>query len=335
MDKIMFAHDSGGRLSHKLINEVFFKYFKNPILDKTDDSANIKSPGKLLAYTTDSFVIKPRFFPGGDIGKLAVCGTLNDIGVQGATPKYLTAGFIIEEGFSISELEKIVISMALCAEQNGVQIVAGDTKIVEKNACDGLFINVSGIGFFETDNIPDIDRISNGDKVIITGTIGDHGMTILTQRKEIGIESNLKSDCAALSKILVELVKKFNPDIKFMRDPTRGGLAGILIEIAEKSDKGIMLYEEQIPVSAEVKAICEILGFDPLYVANEGKCAVIVDKRAEKDCLNFLKKFTECRNSSVIGEIIESPDKKVLMKSLYGGTRIVSMLSGEQLPRIC
>ncbi len=331
----MFAHDSGGRLSHKLINEVFFKYFKNPILDKTDDSANIKSPGKLLAYTTDSFVIKPRFFPGGDIGKLAVCGTLNDIGVQGATPKYLTAGFIIEEGFSISELEKIVISMALCAEQNGVQIVAGDTKIVEKNACDGLFINVSGIGFFETDNIPDIDRISNGDKVIITGTIGDHGMTILTQRKEIGIESNLKSDCAALSKILVELVKKFNPDIKFMRDPTRGGLAGILIEIAEKSDKGIMLYEEQIPVSAEVKAICEILGFDPLYVANEGKCAVIVDKRAEKDCLNFLKKFTECRNSSVIGEIIESPDKKVLMKSLYGGTRIVSMLSGEQLPRIC
>jgi len=334
-DRILLAHDSGGKLSYELLENVFHKYFRNEMLDKADDAAVISIPEKYAAYTTDSFVVKPLFFPGGDIGKLAVCGSLNDIAVQGARPLFMTSSFIIEEGFLIEDLLKIVKSMADCASENSVKIVAGDTKIVEKGACDGLFINTSCIGVFETENIPDISKISAGDKVIITGTMGDHGAALLIKRKELEFESSIISDCASLAPVLNKLMDKFGANIRFMRDPTRGGVAGILNEIAVKSSKTILLDEKNLPVSSEVNSICSILGLDPLYIANEGKAIVIVSDENEKECLEFFKAHTVTKNAVTIGEIIDDKNNKVVIKNLYGGKRLVSLLSGEQLPRIC
>ena len=333
-DIITLAHGSGGSLTHKLINNIFVKHFANDILLKGDDGASLSLPSGRVAFTTDSFVISPIFFKGGDIGKLSVCGTVNDLAASGAKPMYLSCGFIIEEGFPLDELERIASSMAVTANECNVKIVAGDTKVVQKGACDKVFINTSGIGI-----IPDGVDVSGsnakpGDQVIITGAIGEHGCSILLEREKLNIYSNIESDCAPLSGML-EKVFNVTKDIHVLRDPTRGGLATTLNEIASQSNVGIKLYENKIPVRDEVRGICELLGMDALYMANEGRMIVIAPEASVDNILEVLKKDKYGVNACVIGEVVEAPAKWVTMKTVTGGSRLVDMLVGDQLPRIC
>lgn len=333
-DIITLAHGSGGKLMHHLIREIFGEHFCNDILNQGDDAARIHCNGEKMAFTTDSFVISPIFFKGGDIGKLAVCGTVNDLAACGAKPLYLSCGFILEEGLPIAELDQVVTSMGETARECGVKIVTGDTKVVQKGAADKIFINTSGIGV-----IPDNVHISGanakpGDKVIITGTIGEHGCSILLEREKLNISSTIKSDCAPLNK-LVESIIDVTKDVHVMRDPTRGGVATTLNEIAVQSSVGIRLYEDRIPVRDEVKGVCELLGMDPLYMANEGKLLIITPEQSANAVLSVLKKDKYGQDACVIGEIIETPAKRVMMKTLTGGSRVVDMLVGDQLPRIC
>lgn len=334
MDRITLSHGSGGKQTNKLITDLFFKYFDNEILNEMNDSAHLSLDRSKIAFTTDSFVVKPRFFSGGDIGKLAVYGTVNDLAVSGAKPLYLTCAFIIEEGFSVEELERIVKSMAEAAKQADVLIVAGDTKVVEKGGVDGIFINTSGIGTIY-DGI-DI-RACNaklGDVVIVNGTLGDHGMTIMCQRNGIDIYGDLRSDCAPLNSLTEEIIKVC-PDVHVLRDATRGGVAAVLNEIAEESKINIELYENSIPVKEEVRGACEILGLEPLYIANEGKICVFVPEEYAGKVLEAMKNHCLGENSSIIGKVVEGPEKRVYVQTLIGGRRIVDMPSGEQLPRIC
>lgn len=333
-DKIMLAHGSGGRMTHRLINDIFKKHFNNDILGRGDDSAVLPQPSGRLAFTTDSFVVSPVFFKGGNIGKLAVCGTLNDLASNGATPLYLSAGFIIEEGFSLSELDVIAASMAQTASDASVRIVTGDTKVVQKGAADKIFINTSGIGV-----IPDDANISGsnakpGDKVIITGTIGDHGCSILLEREKLDIVSEIKSDCAALN-TLVRDILGVSQEIHVLRDPTRGGLGTTLNEIALQSNVGIMIHENHIPVRNEVQGVCELLGMDPLYMANEGKMIIILAESHAESVLKHIKNHPLGSQAQIIGEVTDKPEGRVVMKTLAGGSRIVDMPSGDQLPRIC
>ena len=333
-DIITLAHGSGGSLTHKLINDIFVKHLANDILLKGDDGARLSLPSGRVAFTTDSFVISPIFFKGGDIGKLSVCGTVNDLAASGAKPMYLSCGFIIEEGFPLDELERIAASMAATANECNVKIVAGDTKVVQKGACDKVFINTSGIGI-----IPDGVDVSGsnakpGDKVIITGAIGEHGCSILLEREKLNIYSNIESDCAPLSG-MVEKVFAVTRDIHVLRDPTRGGLATTLNEIASQSNVCIKLHENRIPVRDEVRGVCELLGMDPLYMANEGRMIVIAPEASVDAILEVLKKDKYGVNACVIGEVVEAPAKRVTMKTVAGGSRIVDMLVGDQLPRIC
>jgi hydrogenase expression/formation protein HypE len=333
-DIITLAHGSGGKLTHNLIKDIFLKHFSNDIILQGDDAARLEVPAGQVAFTTDSFVITPVFFKGGNIGKLAVCGTVNDLSSSGAKPLYLSCGVIIEEGLPISELESIVESMGRTAMECGVKIVTGDTKVVQKGAADKIFINTTGIGL-----IPQGLNISGaharpGDKVIISGLIGEHGCSILLAREELNIYSNIESDCAPLNS-LVEDALNITHDIHVLRDPTRGGLATTLNEIAEQSNVGIMLYENEIPVREEVRGICELLGMDPLYMANEGKMIIIVPETQAEPVLRALKKNKYGQDASIIGEVIDSPAGRVTIKTVTGGSRIVDMLVGEQLPRIC
>jgi hydrogenase expression/formation protein HypE len=331
---ITLAHGSGGKLTNELIKSVFLKHFSNDILLSGDDSARIDIPSGRAAFTTDSFVITPIVFKGGDIGKIAVCGTVNDITAAGARPLYLSCGFIIEEGLPINILEEIVASMGRTARECGVRIVAGDTKVVQKNAADKIFINTSGIGIIHDGVNVSGSYAAPGDKVIITGTIGDHGSAILLEREKLDMVSELESDCAPLN-LLMEKVFENVRDIHVLRDPTRGGVAVTLNEIANQSNMGIKLYEEVLPIREQVRGICELLGLDPLYMANEGKMLIIVPENSAKRVLEVLKKEKYGQDSAIIGEVVEDYPKRVIMKTLAGGLRILDMPVGDQLPRIC
>lgn len=333
-DVVLLAHGSGGGKTHELIKDIFYKHLSNEILDQGDDAAQFQSPGGRLAFTTDSYVVSPIFFRGGNIGKLAVCGTVNDLAAAGAKPLYLSCGFIIEEGLPVSKLEEIVISMAETAAECGISVVAGDTKVVQKSAADGLFINTSGIGA-----VPEGVNISGknaraGDKVIVTGTVGDHGCAIMLEREKLGIASQIKSDCAPLGDMIQKLLAEIK-QVHVLRDPTRGGLATTLNEIALQSAVGIKLYEDRIPIKDETRGICGLLGLDPLYIANEGKMTVIVPDEAAGEALRILRDSKYGALSEIIGEVVEAYPGKVFMKTFAGGSRILDMLSGDQLPRIC
>jgi hydrogenase expression/formation protein HypE len=335
-DTILLNHGAGGKITHELISSLFVKYFDNEILENQTDSAILTIDSSLIAYTTDSYVVDPIFFPGGNIGKLAVCGTVNDIAVSGAKPLYLSCGFIIEEGLLLSDLEIIVKSMAEEAKKAGVKIVTGDTKVVDKGKCDKIFINTSGIGMLpeKNKNISFGKEIKAGDKVIINGYIGDHGTAILCARNSIEYTNSVLSDCAPLNK-LIAIALNSSEQIRFMRDATRGGLATVLCELAEKHKFGIELTEDVLPVQESVRGLCEIFGFDPLYMANEGKVVMIVGKDDADKVLDTLKKDVNGKNAAIIGEITESNKGMVVMKTGIGGKRIIDMLAGEQLPRIC
>ncbi len=331
-DKILLAHGSGGTQMHELINEFILKKLTNSVLSELKDSAVLEIDGKKIAFTTDSYVINPIFFNGGDIGKLAVCGTINDLSAVGAKPLYISLSLILEEGFEKESLEKIVESIKKVSEEEGVLVVTGDTKVVDKGKGDKIFINTSGIGIIENKVELSYSRIKKGDKVLINGGIAEHGSSILNERLNLKLSNPPISDCKPLWKI-VEEVLKISDKIKFMRDPTRGGIASTLNEIVSKSGLGIELYEKNIPVKENVLGICELLGLDPLYIANEGKMLFIV---GEKDAEKVLKRLREIgeRDSQIIGEVISEP-KRVLLKTFSGGRRIVDPLSGEPLPRIC
>lgn len=331
-DKILLVHGSGGTKMHELINEVILNNLGNPLLSELMDSAVLKINGKKIAFTTDSYVINPIFFNGGDIGKLAVCGTINDLSAVGAKPLYISLSLIIEEGFERESLERIVESIKKVSEEENVLVVTGDTKVVEKGKGDKIFINTSGIGIIENDVKLSYSRIEKGDKVIINGGIAEHGTSILNERLNLKLSNPPISDCKPLWKIVNE-VMKISDRIKFMRDPTRGGIASPLNEIVSKSGLGIELFEKNIPVKENVLGVCELLGLDPLYIANEGKMLFIVGKEDAEKVLEKLREMGE-REANIIGEVISEP-KRVLLKTLSGGRRIVDPLSGEPLPRIC
>jgi hydrogenase expression/formation protein HypE len=333
---ILLAHGSGGKQSHLLITELFFKHFHNDILQQQGDSALFDMEKGTMAFTTDSYVIDPIFFPGGNIGKLAVCGTVNDIAVSGATPKYLSAGFIIEEGFSMQQLEEIVKSMAEESKKAGVKIVTGDTKVVNKGQCDKLFINTAGIGIMPSQfkSISSGETICAGDKIIINGPIAQHGMAIMAVRNFGNFKTDIQSDCACLNTLIYSILDA-GVGVKFMRDATRGGLATVLCEIAQSKHHGVSIHEESIPVDDNVRGLCELLGFDPMYVANEGKFVMIIDPNDEEKAMQIMKKHVLGYEAAVIGEISSNNKGKAVLQTAIGGNRIIDMLAGEQLPRIC
>lgn len=374
----MLAHGSGGKLSHELIERLFRPAFANPALDRGDDAAVLAlasqakaaagvAPGRWrLAFTTDTYVVKPLFFPGGDIGRLAVCGTVNDLSMMGAKPLYISAGFVLEEGLEMTVLARIVDSMAAAAEEAGVQIVTGDTKVVERGGADGLFINTSGVGL-----VPDGVEISGArarpnDVVIVSGTIGDHGIAVISQREGLAFQTTIQSDVAPLNNLVANLIealiqrnerqqtqtvspkpapgKEGSPGeqlqaedfpLHTMRDPTRGGLATTLNEIARQAGVCIILDEAAIPIRPEVLAACDMLGYDPLYVANEGKLVAIVAPEWAAETLNLLRAHPYGKEARIIGRVVPEPAGKVFLKTRIGGTRIVDLLTGELLPRIC
>jgi hydrogenase expression/formation protein HypE len=333
---ILLGHGSGGLMTSDLIRDLFLRYFNNSTLNKLSDSAILQIDGASLAFTTDSFVVDPLFFPGGDIGKLAVCGTVNDLCVSGAKPLYLSAGFIIEEGFSMIELDMITASMAHEAEIAGVQIVTGDTKVVKRGQCDKIFINTAGIGSIEKKHslIAGGSLIQPGDKVLVNGFLGDHEMAILSARENLAFEEVILSDVAPLNKMIGSLLEA-GIEIRFMRDITRGGVATILAEIASGGKFGIGIEEEWIPIREQVNGLCEIYGFNPLYLANEGKVLMITSAESANSAVEIMKQFDTGRDACVIGSITDSNPGKVIMKSVTGGTRLIDKLAGEQLPRIC
>ncbi len=335
-DKILLGHGSGGRLMHDLISDHFMKYFGNELNITMGDATLLPPVHGKVAITTDSFVVDPVFFPGGDIGKLAVCGTVNDLAVSGATPLYLSAGFIIEEGFPIPDLERILLSMSTEAKKAGIKIVTGDTKVVEKGKCDKIFINTTGIGPVDVkyEKIVTGELIEPGDLILVNGTLGDHGMAVMAHRGSLDFQSDIKSDCASLNGMIKTLLETCQ-HVKFMRDATRGGLASVLSEICENRKWGMEIDEENIPVAQGTLGLCEILGFDPVYVANEGKVVLVIDKTEAGKALDFLKKDPLGREAAVIGEVTGDHPGKTIMKTMVGGKRILDMLAGEQLPRIC
>jgi hydrogenase expression/formation protein HypE len=322
-------------MSHQLIQKAFLPAFQNPALNTGDDAALVEvGLRQRLSISTDSHVVSPLFFPGGDIGKLAVCGTVNDVAMLGAKPLYLTAGFILEEGLQMDVLQRVIESMRLAAEEAGVQIVAGDTKVVQKGKADGLYITTAGVGVVREGVNVSGANAKAGDAVILSGTIGDHGIAVLGARGELGFQSSIQSDVAPLNH-LIEAMLEASPNIHVLRDPTRGGLATTLNEIAVQSNVGIVLDEQSIPVHPEVNAACEMLGFDALYIANEGKLVCIAPREDAEQVLSVMKKTRYGEGAVVIGEVAESPKGRVLLKTAIGSTRVVDMLAGEMLPRIC
>ncbi|MCC6502254.1 MAG: hydrogenase expression/formation protein HypE [Deltaproteobacteria bacterium] len=331
---ILLAHGSGGSYSRRLTEDVFAKAFDNPLLAPLNDQAVFCLPAKKLAFTTDSYVVKPIFFPGGDIGKLSVCGTINDLAVGGAEPVYLSASFIIEEGLSMDELKRVVDSMAKTARDAGVSIVTGDTKVVERGKGDKLFINTAGIGVIHGPELTPMN-IRPGDKVVVSGTMGDHGIAIMTHREGIRMDSPIESDCAPLHTLAMDIISAAPTGVRAMRDPTRGGLATVLNEFAASSGCCISIREEDLPVKDAVRGACEILGFDPLYLANEGKLVVVVSSPEAKAALAAMRAHPLGKDAAIIGTVSDGPKGKVLLETSIGNTRIIDMLSGEQLPRIC
>jgi len=333
-ERIQMAHGSGGKLSHDLVKTIMWPAFANDILGAMHDGAQFTINGARLAFSTDSYVVKPLFFPGGDIGKLAVCGTVNDVAMNGAVPLYLSAGFILEEGFPIESLKRIVASMQRAAAEAGVYIVTGDTKVVEKGAVDGIYINTAGIGQI-MDGIEIAGQNARpGQDIILNGYLGEHSLAVMSERHGLEFRQTVMSDCAPLNGLVAELLTAV-PQIAVLRDPTRGGLATTLNEIASQSQVGIMLDETSIPVSPAVQAACDILGFDPLYLANEGKMIVFVDKEYTTEVLRIMQLHTYGHEARVIGEVVSKPVGQVGLRTLIGGVRLLDMLIGDQLPRIC
>lgn len=332
---ILLAHGSGGGMMHELISDLFIKHLGNEILNEQTDSAVLSVGSGEISFTTDSFVIDPLFFPGGNIGKLAVCGTVNDIAVSGAEPLYLSASFIIEEGFPLGELELIIESLALEARKAGVLIVTGDTKVVNKGKCDKLFINTAGIGRLKKENrhISKALNLQEGDVIIINGNIGDHGLAVMNAREAFNFKTLVESDCACLNHLIQDVLDKY--PVKFMRDPTRGGVATVMNELASKTNFGIELSESDLPVSNGVKAMCEILGFDPLHIANEGKVLIVAAEKDGLKILDLLKNDILGKKSAIIGRVVNEHPGRVVLRNETGGRRIVDSLTGDQLPRIC
>lgn len=328
------SHGSGGTQTRDLINDVFRRYFDNPALNLLGDSAIVDIPRSKLAFTTDSFVVKPLRFPGGDIGKLAICGTVNDLAVAGARPLYISVGFIIEEGLELSQLEDIAKSMAETAKMAGALIVTGDTKVVEKGSADGIFINTAGIGEIFAPKPMLISRILPTDAILINGTIADHGMAIMTAREGLSIRTEIASDCAPLNE-LVECLLAAVPDVHFMRDATRGGLAAVLCEVTEDKQFGIEIDEKKILTNEATASACELLGIEPLHVANEGKLVAFVPKESVEAALAALQSHPLGREASIIGHVTQENAGKVSITTEIGSKRLISMPSGEQLPRIC
>lgn len=334
-DHVMIGHGSGGRMTQALIQRIFYPAFDNEALLRGDDSAVVRSPGPgRIAVTTDSHIVSPLFFPGGDIGRLAVCGTVNDLAMVGARPLWLTASFILEEGLSLDTLRQVAESMKRSAEEAGVMIVAGDTKVAERGKADGLFISTSGVGVIPPGRQVGGGRAVPGADVVVSGTLGDHGIAVLAARGQLRFEAEVTSDVAPLNG-LAEAMFAACPDLAVLRDPTRGGLATALNEIAVQSGVGIVLEETAIPVGVAVLSACELLGMDPLYVANEGKLVAIVPPAQTESVLRAMRAHPLGREACRIGTVTREPPGKVLMRTLIGGTRIVDVLSGEMLPRIC
>jgi hydrogenase expression/formation protein HypE len=334
-EQIVMGHGAGGRMSHQLIQKAFLPAFQNPALNAGNDAALVMPDShQWLSISTDAHVVSPLFFPGGDIGRLAVCGTVNDVAMLGARPLYLTAGFILEEGLPMDVLQRVVESMRVAAEEAGVQIVAGDTKVVQRGKADGLYITTAGVGVVREGVAVSGANARAGDAVILSGTIGDHGIAVLGARGELGFQSSIQSDVAPLNH-LIEAMLDASSSIHVLRDPTRGGLATTLNEIATQSDIGIVLDENTLPIHPEVAAACEMLGFDPLYIANEGKLVCFIPHEDAEKVLEVMKQTRYGENAVIIGEVMAEPKGRVLLKTAIGSTRIVDMLAGEMLPRIC
>ncbi|MBP1762018.1 MAG: hydrogenase expression/formation protein HypE [Firmicutes bacterium] len=333
-DRILMAHGSGGLMSQHLIDEVFKQAWQNEIMEAMLDGAVFEIPAGRLAMSTDSFVITPLFFPGGDIGKLSICGTVNDLLACGATPLYLSTAFIIEEGLPIDDLKKIAASMAKTAREVGIKLVTGDTKVVEKGSADGVFINTTGIGIIPEGIDYRPGRIRSEDKIIVTGFVGDHGLAILAQREGLTFSTPTVSDCAPLYQ-LRDMISKYGDAIKCMRDPTRGGLATVLNEIAVQANVGIRVKESDIPVAPAVQGACDMLGMDPLYMANEGKMVIFVAAEAAQSLLDDLRKLSQTQNAAIIGQVNTGPSGMVLIETELGAERILGILEGEHVPRIC
>jgi len=325
---ILLAHGGGGVRMRRLVEDLFLPAFGDEELRKLDDSAVLGE----IVFTTDAYVVKPLFFPGGNIGKLAVCGTVNDIAVMGAEPLYLSLAMIIEEGFSEEELERVSVSIGNTAKECGVRIVAGDTKVVERGKGDGLYIISAGIGQLKVPHRLSLDTIKPGDKVIINGGIGLHGVAVLIARGELGLSSKVESDCAGLWGLIEPLLSL---GVRFMRDATRGGVGGVLTEVADGRDWGIKVFENKLPVPMEVKGVCEVLGFEPLYLANEGKVCVVVENGKEEDVLASMRSHPLGKDAVVIGEVVEDYPGKVVVETSFGTHRILEPPMGELLPRIC
>ncbi len=333
VDRVLLAHGSGGKLAHDLVERLLVSRFKNPLLERLDDSATFDLSGR-MAFTTDSYVINPIFFPGGDIGRLSVCGTVNDLSMSGARPLYLSLSLIIEEGLPMSDLEQVVNSIKDTAKEADVAIVAGDTKVVDRGSADKLFINTAGIGL-----VPEGVDISGsnarpGDVIILSGPIGDHGIAVMSQREGLSFSSNLESDAAPLN-YLVAAMLDTSKGVRVLRDPTRGGLASTLNEIARQSGVGIQIEEELVPVRDTVRAACEMLGLDPLYVANEGKLVAVVTEEDAESILRTMRDQRYASEAVIIGRIVADRPGRVVMRTRLGTSRIVDMLTGEPLPRIC
>ncbi len=333
-DSVDLSHGSGGRAMAQLIERLFVKHFDNELLRQGNDQALFASPGGRLVMATDSHVVSPLFFPGGDIGSLAVHGTVNDVAMSGAKPVFLSAGFILEEGFPLADLERIVISMAAAAREAGTPIVTGDTKVVERGKGDGVFINTTGIGAVPDGVNISGDRARPGDKILLNGAIGEHGVAILSSRENLQFETTIRSDSAALHTLVADMVNEA-PDIHCLRDPTRGGLATTLNELAKQSAVGMRIDEQRIPIKSDVKAACEILGLDPLYIANEGKLLCICKADDAERLLTVMRRHPLGREAALIGEVVADDNHFVQMATAFGGLRIVDWLAGEQLPRIC
>ena len=332
---ILLDHGSGGLASQQLISDLFLKHLDNPILRSLEDSAVFENRSGRIAFTTDSYVVDPIFFPGGDIGKLAVHGTINDLAMRGAVPHSLSLGLILEEGLVLDELERVIMSISRACREAGVPVVTGDTKVVPKGKGDKIFINTSGIGFVDENIDISSKNAKEGDAVILSGTMGDHGITIMTRRAGIEVQGDLRSDTMPLHKLVAALLKEVPGAVHTLRDPTRGGVASTLNEVAESSGLSIELVDEALPVRGEVRAACELLGLEPLYLANEGKCLAIVSEDKADEALAVMQATPEGRKAAIIGRLVGGKAGRVLINTPVGGTRVVTPLHGVPLPRIC
>ncbi len=333
-ERITMSHGSGGKATRTLVEAIFLEAFRNPLLEPLEDAAQLTMDGARLAFTTDSYVVSPLFFPGGDIGDLAVNGTVNDLAVAGATPLYLSAGFILEEGFPVADLSRIVASMTAAAGRAGVEVVTGDTKVVQKGKADGCYINTAGVGLVGQNVHLGVANARPGDAVIVSGPIGDHGVTIMLARGELDIEADLCSDTAPLGGLVADLLAATS-GVRALRDATRGGVATILNEVASAAGVSVVVSEDDIPVRAEVRGASELLGIDPLYVACEGRLVAIVDGGEAEQALAAMHAHPLGKQAAIIGTVAADPPGIVLLKTTFGGTRIVDLLVGDPLPRIC